>query len=100
MMMKLDAVTLMMMNLFNEAFRFNARCIFPAVVPVHFTILFMIQSKNYILSSDFVATNRKLDIRESISLWKLIHNPEMATVDDIFTLVFDKRSYGVKASTT
>jgi hypothetical protein len=83
-------------NLFNEAYRFNMRTMHPAVVPIHFALLYMIQSGAYILCPDFISTNRKLDLTESLALWKMVHQPHGVCLRDIMQLVFDPRSYGIK----
>lgn len=83
-------------NLFNEAYRFNCRCLLPAVVPVHYVVLYMVQSKDYIFAPDIVSYNKKLDFTETEILWQLCHFPSTATIGMILKLLFDPRSYGYK----
>lgn len=74
------------------------RCMSPAIVPVHYALLYMMQSKGYIFAPDFVSYNKKLDFSETEVLWKLVHFPEKANINMILKLVFDARSYGKKVS--
>lgn len=74
------------------------RCMSPAIVPVHYALLYMIQSKGYIFAPDFVAYNKKVDFSETEVLWRLVHFPEEANINMIMKLVFDPRSYGKKVS--
>jgi len=83
-------------NLFNEAYRFNCRCLLPAVVPVHYVVLYMIQSKDYIFAPDIVSYNKKLDFTETEILWQVCHFPSTVTIGMILKLLFDPRSYGYK----
>ena len=83
-------------NLFMECFRFNTRSMFPATVPIHYTLLYMLQSTDYILSPDFVSNYKKLDFGESEVLWKIVHLPGSATINDVMKIVFNNRSYGKK----
>lgn len=66
----------------------------PAIVPVHYALLYMMQSKGYIFAPDFVSYNKKMDFFETEVLWKLCHFPEEANINMILKLVFDPRSYG------
>jgi hypothetical protein len=68
----------------------------PAIVPVNYALLYMIQSKTYIFAPDFVAYNKKLDFDETEVLWRLVHFPEEADINMIMKLIFDPRSYGRK----
>ncbi len=72
------------------------RCIHPAVVPIHYAVLYMIQSGSYILSPDFISTYKKIDLSEALVLWDMVHNPLHITIGDVMQLLFDSRSYGVK----
>jgi len=82
--------------MFNECYRFNMRCMSPAIVPVHYALLYMIQSKGYIFAPDFVAYNKKIDFEETEVLWKLVHFPEEADIHMILKLIFHPRLYGRK----
>jgi hypothetical protein len=83
-------------NLFLEAFRFVTRCFLPVIVPVHYAILYMIQSGEYMLSTDFVQNFKKVNYKESTSIWKIIWSPNQATLDDIMLIVFDPREFDRK----
>jgi len=54
-----------MKNFFSESYKFNMRCMHPAVVPVHYAILYMIQSGAYILSPDFISNFKKINLKEA-----------------------------------
>jgi hypothetical protein len=91
-----DKKVVNMRNLVNECYRFNQRCLWPAIVPPQYCLLYMIQSGGYILSPDFIACARKIDLREMEALWTMVHTPQKVTVDMVLKLVFDPRSYGFK----
>lgn len=74
------------------------RCMHPAVVPIHFAIMYMIQSKAYILSPDFISVFKKIDLSEARVLWNMVFNPDDVTLDDVMTLLFNPLSYGKKVS--
>lgn len=78
-------------NMFNECYRFSQRCLFPLVVPIDFTLTYMVQSDTYILSPDFIATYKKINLDEAACLWKIVHDCEKTTVADIRKLLFDPR---------
>lgn len=83
-------------NFFNECFKFNMRCMHPAVVPIHFIVLYMIQSGSYILSPDFVSTFKKIDLNEANILWHMTFKPAETILNDVMTLLFNPLSYGKK----
>ena len=83
-------------NFFNECYKFNMRCMHPAVVPIHYAVLYMIQSGSYILSPDFISTYKKIDLSEAKVLWEMVHKPHDVCLADIMQLLFDPRSYGLK----
>jgi hypothetical protein len=83
-------------NLFNEAFRFWNQSMTPVLMPMEYCVLYMLQSKNYTFSADWIASNHKLNLVECNVLWNLVHHPETATLDMVTTLLFDARSYGRK----
>lgn len=74
------------------------RCLHPCVVPIQYAITYMLQSGTYILSSDFILTFKKVDLREAEALWSITFCPEHCTVDQVLQLVFDPRSYGGKVN--
>ena len=99
-------------NLFNESFKFIRRCLHPILAPFEYAVLYMIQSGiiftllflllyniiiiilkilgQYILSPEIVtSSSRKYDFKESTILWRLVFQPEVCTIDDIFALIFD-----------
>jgi len=86
-------------NLTNECYRFNQRCLWPAIVPPQYVLLYMCQSGEYIISPDFISICKKVDLLELQALWELIHSPSKATIDLIMKLVFDERSYGKRYRT-
>ena len=83
-------------NFFNECYKFNMRCMHPATVPIHYAVLYMIQSGSYILSPDFISTFKKIALNEAAILWGMTHNPQNVILDDVMTLLFNPLSYGVK----
>ena len=87
-------------NLFNECYKFNMRCMHPAVVPVHFNVLYMIQSGSYILCPDFVSSFKKIDLNETGILWNMTFRPADTTLRDVLTLIFNPLSYGKKVRST
>ena len=89
-----------MRNFFNEAFKFNNRCMAPCVVPIEYCTMYMIQSGNYMISPEFISTGRKMDLTEAQALWELVHDSGEATIELVCRLLFDPRSYGRNVSTT
>jgi hypothetical protein len=87
-------------NFFNECYRFNMRCMHPAVVPVHYALLYMIQSGTYILSPDFISTYKKISLDEALVLWKMAHTPSETKLNDVLTVLFNPLSYGRKVRNT
>jgi hypothetical protein len=85
-------------NIFNEAYRFNMRCLHPAVVPIQYAVLYMLQSGSYILSPDFISTFKKMDLHEAQILWHMVFLPQESTLQGVLSLLFDARSYGLKVS--
>jgi hypothetical protein len=83
-------------NLFNECYRFNMRCMYPAIVPIQYALLYMLQSGSYILTPDFISNYKKIDLSEAEILWNIVHDPSSATIDAVMKLIFDPRSYGNK----
>jgi hypothetical protein len=74
--------------------RFSKHSLDPAIVPVPYCLLYMIQSGKYIFAPDFVGYNKKLDLGETEVLWDIVHFPESATIDTILKIVFDPGAYG------
>jgi len=68
----------------------------PAVVPIHFIVLYMIQSGTYILSPDFVSNFKKIDLNEATVLWHMTFKPAETILEDVMTLLFNPLSYGKK----
>lgn len=83
-------------NMFNECYKFNMRCLYPIVAPIHYVLLYMIQSGSYILSSDFISVHRKTDLSEARTLWDMVHYPRNITISDVLNLIFNPLSYGTK----
>jgi hypothetical protein len=83
-------------NLFKEAFRFSARACSPAHFPLIYVLLYMIQSKEYVLSPEFALAGRKLDLPETEQLWSMIHDPESTTVSQVAQVLFDPRTVDSK----
>lgn len=69
---------------------------YPAVVPIHYAVLYMIQSGSYILSPDFISVFKKIDLDQAKILWEMTHKPQEAVLDDVLTLLFNPLSYGIK----
>ena len=90
---------LTMKNMFNECYKFNMRCIMhPAVIPIHYAILYMIQSGGYILSPDFISIYKKISLSEAQILWKMTFTPVDTKLCDALTILFNPLSYGKKVS--
>lgn len=53
----------------------------------------MLQSKLFILAPDFISSFKKVDVNEASTLWSIVFEPSKTTIEDVFTLVFDQRSY-------
>lgn len=87
-------------NFFNECYKFNMRCMHPAVVPIHFAVTYMIQSGAYILSPDFISTYKKLSLEEASILWKMTFLPDATTLRDVLSILFNPLSYGKKVTFT
>ncbi len=85
-----------MKNFFSECYKFNMRCMHPAVVPIQYAVLYMIQSSSYILSPDFISNYKKIDLNEARVLWEMTHTPGTVCIEDIMTLLFNPLSYGKK----
>jgi len=79
-------------NFFQEAMKFNGRCFSPITVPVHFCILYMLQSSDYMLAPEFVSSFKKLDHEEAEYYWNVLHNPESTTIADIMAIVFSAKT--------
>lgn len=85
-------------NIFNECFKFTMRSFYPVLPPIHYVLLYMIQSGGYMFSSDFITVQRKTDFAEAKILWDLVHDPRSATIEDVMNMIFNPRSYGPKES--
>ena len=83
-------------QLFHETYKFNMRCMFPAVVPLHYCILYMLQGGEYVLSPEFVSTFKKVNFNESEAYWRILHAPLETTIDDILVLIFNGASFESK----
>jgi hypothetical protein len=83
-------------NMYLEAYRFITRCLYPVIVPFHYALLYMLQSDDYTLSTEFVQSFKKLDFNESQTYWKLIWHPTSAKIADVLQLIFARRSYDRK----
>lgn len=83
-------------NMFNESYKFNMRCMHPAVVPIQYAILYMLQSGSYILSPDFISIHKKIDLTEANILWKMVHKPAQVVLSELMQILFNLLSYGVK----
>ena len=83
-------------NLINECYRFNQRSLWPAIVPIPYCLLYMLQSGEYIFTPDFITFYKKLDLEETTVMWDMIHNPSKSTLQMILKLIFNARSYAPK----
>lgn len=77
----------------NECYRFNQRSMWPAVVPIPYCLLYMLQSGEYIFTPEFITFYKKLDLGETTVMWQMIHHPSKCTLDMILKLIFNARSY-------
>ena len=80
-------------NLINECFRFNQRSLWPAIVPIPYCLLYMLQSGEYIFTPEFITFYKKIDLEEANVMWSMIHHPSATTLDMILKLIFNGRSY-------
>jgi len=83
-------------NFFNECYKFNMRCMHPAVVPIQYALLYMLQSGTYILAPDFISNFKKISLEEALVLWKITHTPSETKLADVMSLLFNPLSYGRK----
>ena len=72
------------------------RCMHPAVVPIQYAILYMLQSGSYILSPDFISIHKKIDLTEANILWKMVHKPAQVVLSELMQILFNPLPYGVK----
>ena len=86
-------------NFFSECYKFNKRSFSPFVVSIDFCLLYMIQSKQYCLTPDFISCYRKIDLNEANIMWNILHEPDTADVQMVRALVFDPRSYDARKVT-
>lgn len=86
-------------NFFSECYKFNNRSFSPFVVSIDFCLLYMIQSKQYCLTPDFISCYRKIDLNEANIMWNILHEPDAADVQMVRALVFDPRSYDARKVT-
>lgn len=77
----------------NECYRFNQRSLWPAIVPIPYCLLYMLQSGEYIFTPEFITFYKKLDLEETSVMWDMIHNPSKSTLQMILKLIFNARSY-------
>ena len=83
-------------HFFNEAFRYNMRCLYPAIVPIAYCLMYMLQCGEYVLSPEFVSTFKKLNYSEAQTYWALLHKPQETSINDIFLLIFSGGGYESK----
>lgn len=88
-----DKKVISLKTFFNEAFKFQKRCLQPCVPPLDFVLLYMIQSAAYVLTPDFISIYRKMDYGEATALWDIIHDPASTDINGIRSILFDARSY-------
>lgn len=88
-----DRKIVTMKNFFVECYKFNKRSFAPFVVSVDYVLLYMIQSKQYCLTPDFISCYRKIDFKEANILWKAIHEPSETSIEMVRAIVFDPRTY-------
>lgn len=79
-------------NIFNESYKFIKRCLFPCIVPVHYAIMYMLQSGEYMPSSDFIANWKKMDFVDTSVLWQIVWEPTSTTINDVLRLFFNYNS--------
>ncbi len=46
------------------------------------------------MSPDFISVSKKIAYSELQTLWRILFSPNSCTIDDVFHLFFDPRSYG------
>mmetsp|Transcript_9309 Transcript_9309/g.13931 ORF Transcript_9309/g.13931 Transcript_9309/m.13931 type:complete len:300 (+) Transcript_9309:72-971(+) len=78
-------------NIVAKAYQFIRRSLYPAIPPFLQTVTYMLQTGQYMLSSDFVSVYRKMDLDEAEALWSIIWRPKEATKDATFKILFDPR---------
>ncbi len=88
-----DRKVITMKNFFSECFKFIKRSFSPFVVPIDYALLYMLQSKQYVLTPDFISCYRKICFNEANTLWQMLHEPENSTIEQVRAIVFDPRTY-------
>ena len=78
-----------MKNFFNEVYKFSLRSLVPAIVPIDWIILYMVQSRDYCLSPDFISIRGKIVLEEVQLMWETVNNPENSSIDDIRVILFN-----------
>jgi hypothetical protein len=86
-------------NMMNEIFKFIYRNLLPAIVPPDWVLTYMMQSGEYIFSSDIVMMNyHKMNYEEARILINIAFFPEMVDVSMIRRLVFNPASFTMSVS--
>ena len=86
-------------NFFQEVYKFCIRCFSPLTIPIHFGVLYMLQSDGYMLSPEFVSAYKKIDHEEAELYWNILNNPKNVTIEEVMALVFSMKTRGKKVWT-
>ena len=79
-------------NLIAEVYKFSRRSLYPLVTPLRYTLLYAIQSGEYVPSPEWIRKYAKMEHPDAEALWCIIHNPKSATIEQTDTVFFDSRS--------
>jgi len=77
-------------NLMDKAFKFTLRSFPGIVVPIHYVLTYMIQTGDYVFSSEFVSTFKKVSLVDADELFTMMQNPGDVRVHNILALVFNQ----------
>ena len=84
-----DKKVITIKNFFPESWKYSRRCLSPIRFPIQFVLLYMIQSSEYVLSSEFISTYKKIDCHDAETIWTMVHDPSNTTLDMIQQVLFN-----------
>jgi hypothetical protein len=88
-----DKKVLTIRNYMLEVYRFIKRTMDPVIIPIHYALLYMIQSGMYVLSMEFVSVYKKVHFNEAQTILNMIFFPSSTTIDMIKLLIFSVGSF-------
>ena len=85
-----------MKNVINEMYKFEQRCLVPAICPPDYLLCYMVQCGEYTFGADMISNWKKLDLEETRILLKVMFFPRQCTVAMIRRLCFNPASFIMK----